>query len=154
MARNREDPRPPFRSERAAARAPEILSYCALAGGAFLISPSGAVALRTGSAADIDATRVARVALARASRHEGNILSFVDGRTCVYAAAVGQGWTLCVLSTLGVQPVALVERLRRASHVLALALVDSGPRGPGGNPPNDGGAPAEVFAALLLRRGS
>jgi hypothetical protein len=154
VALPREDHLPPFRSERAAARAPEILRYCALAGGAFLISPSGAVSLRSGSAMEIDTARVARVALARASRHRGDVLSFVTGRTCVYAAAIGQGWTLCVLSTLGAQPVAIIERLRRASRVLALALVDGSPGGPVGSPPNDGGAPAEVFAARLLRRGS
>ena len=77
---------------------------------------------------------------------------FRVGTTCVHAAPVCHGWTLCVLSTAGVHPSFVVDRLRRASHVLALALVDGVAPDPQAS--GNGGAPAEVFAARLPARRS
>jgi hypothetical protein len=108
-----------------------------------LVSPSGAVVLFSGDAAEVDAGRIARRATVLSAGHE--VTSFRAGTVCVHVAPVCQGWTLCVLSTAGVHPSFVIERLRRASHVLALALEDGvGTRGPGGS--GDGGAPAEAFS--------
>jgi hypothetical protein len=114
-----------------------------------LVSPAGAVVLSTGDAAEVDATRVARTVVGLGARHA--VTSFRIGTTCVHAATVSHGWMLCVLSTAGVNPTFVIERLRRASHVLALALADGvAPGGPGDA--GSGGAPAEVFAARLSAR--
>jgi hypothetical protein len=138
----------PFLSERARTRAPQVLLYAAVAGAAMLISPAGAVVLFSGEAPEIDIARVARSAAAL-SGHDS--ISFRVGATCVHAAPVCLGWVLCVLSTAGVQPSLVIDRLRRASHVLALALTD-GVR-PGGSSGSGGGsAPNEVFAERLSER--
>ena len=108
-----------------------------------LVSPSGSVVLSSGDATDADADRIARTATALGAGHA--VTSFRVGTVCVHAAPVCHGWTLCVLSTFGVHPSFVIERLRRASHVLALALEDgiaTGGRGSSG----DGGAAAEVFS--------
>lgn len=114
-----------------------------------LVSPAGAVVLSTGDAAEVDAARVARTVVGLGARHE--VTSFRLGTVCVHAAPVCQGWMLFVLSTAGVNPTFVIERLRRASYVLALALVDGvDPGGPGDA--GSGGAAAEVFAARLPAR--
>jgi hypothetical protein len=137
----------PFLSERARTRAPQVLSYAAVTGAAMLISPAGAVVLFSGEAPEIDLARVAQAAAALAKQDSR---SFRVGATCVHAAPVCLGWVLCVLSTAGVHPSLVIERLRRASHVLALALMDG--VGPGGSGTRGGSAPAEVFAERLPRR--
>ena len=107
-----------------------------------LVSPSGAVVLMSGDTPEADADRIARTASALGACH--TVTSFRAGTVSVHAAPVCHGWTLCVLSTVGVHPSFVIERLRRASHVLALALADG--IGTGGHGSGDGGAPAEVFA--------
>lgn len=140
----------PFLTERARTRAPQVVSYAAVAGAAMLVSPRGAVVLSSGEASEVDAGRIAEsVASLGAS---DAISSFRVGTACVYAAPVCSGWALCVVSTTGVQPSVVIERLRRASHVPALALADSNAPGPHGS--GSGGAPAEVFAARLPPRKS
>jgi len=100
-----------------------------------------------GDLADVDTARVARRA-ALGAREDRT--SFWIGTTCVHAAAVCRGWKLCVLSTAGVSPSFVIERLRGARYVLALALVDGvAPSGPGDS---GSGAPAEVFAARASAR--
>ena len=139
----------PFLTERARIRAPQVIQYAAVPGAAMLVSPAGAVVLWTGDAGEVDAVRVARSVAGLGARHE--VTSFRIGTACVHAAPVCHGWMLCVLSTSGVNPSFVIERLRRASYVLALALVDGvAPGGPGDA--GSGGAPAEVSAALLPAR--
>ncbi|HVJ88928.1 MAG TPA: hypothetical protein VM580_03930, partial [Labilithrix sp.] len=60
------------------------------------------------------------------------------------------GWTLCAIST-GIEPRIILERLRRASAVMALALVDGGSPGSpdGGAAPS--GSPAEVAIPIRQR---
>ena len=106
-----------------------------------LVSPSGAVVLFSGDAPEADAGRIARTATALGASHE--VTSFRVGTVCVQAAPVCQGWTLCVLSTAGVHPSFVIERLRRASHVLALALEDGVGRGGHGGS-GDGGARVHI----------
>lgn len=139
----------PFLTERARTRAPQVLSYAAVPGAAMLVSPSGAVVLFRGDAPEVDADRIARTATALGASHE--VTSFRVGTVCVHAAPVCQGWTLCVLSTAGVHPSFVIERLRRASHVLALALEDGVGRGGHGGS-GDGGAPAEAFSWRVPER--
>ena len=138
----------PFLSERARSRAPQILSYAAVTGAAMLVSPSGEVVLFSGTA-EVDVERVVRVAAALGGASA--VTSFAEGTTCIHAAPVCMGWMLCILSTVGAYPGQVIERLRRASEVLALALVDGVATGSGGGPGPDG-APAEVFAARLPAR--
>jgi hypothetical protein len=140
----------PFLTERARARAPQILAYAAAPGAAMLVAPSGAVVLSSGEASDVDACRVAHAVAALGANHE--VSSFRLGTTCVHAAPVGHGFALCILSTAGVHPSLVIERLRRASHVLALALADGVRPDSGGS--GSGGAPAVVFAAPLPARRS
>lgn len=114
-----------------------------------LVSPSGAVVLLRGDAPEADADWIAQRATALGAGRA--VTSFRAGVVCVHAAPVCHGWTLCVLSTLGVHPSFVIERLRRASHVLALALEDRiGTGGRGGS--SDGGAPAEVFSLPIAER--
>jgi hypothetical protein len=77
----------PFLSERARARAPQILSYAAVAGSAFLVSPSGEVVLFTGSSTDVDVVRAAHVASRRLATG-GDLVSFRHEDLCVHAAPV------------------------------------------------------------------
>ena len=114
-----------------------------------LVSPSGTVVLIRGDAPEADADRIARTAAALGAAHA--VTSFRAGTVCVHAAPVCHGWTLCVLSTVGVHPSFVIERLRRASHVLALALED-GVRTGGRGGSSDGGAPAEVFSLRVPER--
>ena len=113
-----------------------------------LVSPSGAVVLISGDAEEADADRIARTATALGAARA--VTSFRAGTACVHAAPVCNGWTLCVLSTVGVHPSFVIERLRRASYVLALALEDG--VGTGGHGSGDGGAPAEVFLLRMPER--
>jgi hypothetical protein len=139
----------PFLSERARSRAPQVLSYAAVTGAAMLVSPSGKIVLFSGTAAEVDVERIVRVAAALGGASA--VTSFAEGTTCVHAAPVCMGWMLCVLSTVGTYPGQVIERLRRASVVLALALVDGVAPGSGGGPGPDG-APAQVFADRLPAR--
>jgi hypothetical protein len=135
--------RSPFLSERARSRAPQVLSYAAVTGAAMLVSPRGEVVLRSGST-EVDVERVARLAEHRGAATA--VVSFAHGNTCVHAGPVSMGWMLCVLSTVGVYPGQVIERLHRASHVLALALADGVAPRSGGGGHGPAGAPAEVFA--------
>lgn len=110
-----------------------------MSGAALLVSPRGEVALVSGTALDVDLEGIARraIAVGGANAHE-------VGNACVHALPVTMGWMLCVVSTLRVHPGPILERLRRAGAVMALALVDgSSPMsGEGGSSPS--GAPAVV----------
>jgi hypothetical protein len=139
----------PFLSERALSRAPQVLSYAAVTGAAVPVSPRGEVVLFSGST-EVDIERIARLAAALGGTSA--VVSFAEGTTCVHAAPVCMGWMLCILSTVGVYPGQVVERLHRASAVLALALVDGVAPGSGGGRSGPDGAPAEVFAARLPAR--
>lgn len=114
-----------------------------------LLSPSGAVVLFSGDASEVDTERIARTVTALGAHHA--VTSFSAGSVCVHAAPVCHGWTLCVLSTVGVHPSFVIERLRRASYVLALALEDGVERGGRGGS-SDGGAPAEMFVSRAAER--
>jgi hypothetical protein len=113
----------PFLTERARARAPQI----------------------------VDVARIARIAAALGETRVG--VSFAHETLCVHAVTVLDGWTLCVLSTTGLPPALVAERTKKAAHVLALALADgarggsSGPGGSGGAP-----AEARVAAPSRKRR--
>lgn len=139
----------PFLTERARTRAPQVLSYAAVAGAAMLVSPLGAVVLFSGDAPEVDADKIARIASALAAGRDAR--SFRVGAMCVHAAPVCLGWTLCVLSTAGVHPSFVIDRLQRASRVLALALTDVVGTGTSGGS-GSGGAPAEAFAARGMNR--
>jgi hypothetical protein len=141
----------PFMSERARARAPQVLSYAAVSGSAFLISPKGEVVLFTGSSTDVDMVRVAHVASQRLA-NGSDVISFCHEDLCVHAAPVAMGWVLCILSTIGLPPSMTVDRLRRTSALLALALVNGPTSSSSGSDKGGGGTPAEVFAARLPNR--
>ncbi len=117
-----------------------------------LVSPAGDVVMTSGDLAEVDLAHVARVAHGLGGG--GDVVSFKHENVCVHAAPVAVGWVLCVLSTVGAAPNVIVERLGRASRVLALALADGpGPvRDDGGA--GGGAAPAEVFASRLPSRRS
>lgn len=132
----------PFLTERAQARAPQVLAYAAVAGAAMIVSATGEIVLSSGEAIEVDLARIARIAASCDA-----VRSFRHGTICVHIAPISRGWSLCVLSTAGVQPMLVVERLRRASYVLALALIDGMPPNQGG-PNGEGGAPAELFARI------
>jgi hypothetical protein len=138
----------PFFTERARKRAPEILSYAAAGGAALLVAPSGEIVMVSGSIGPLDPDRVARIASSAASDPRR---SFKVGGACVYVAPVTAGWALCAISS-GISPGAVLERLRRASAVMALALVDGGdaPRSTGGGSAPSG-APAEVAVDVRTR---
>jgi hypothetical protein len=139
----------PFLSERARSRAPQVLSYAAVTGAAMLVSPRGEVVLLSGST-EADIERVARLAEHRGGANA--VVSFSHDNTCVHAAPVCMGWMLCIMSTVGAYPGQVIERLHRATAVLALALVDGVSAGGGGGGHGPDGAPAEVFAARLQAR--
>jgi hypothetical protein len=132
----------PFLTERARTRAPQVLSYAAVPGAAMLVAASGAVVLYSGEVSENDASRIGKAVAALGGHHDGS--SFRVGTTCVHGALVCQGWTLCVLSTSGVHPSLVIERLRRASKVLALALFDGVPPDSAGSA-GSGGAPATAM---------
>jgi hypothetical protein len=134
----------PFLTERARSRAPHILSYAASGGAALLISPRGDVALLEGAAPELNLERLARVTQGRCGCSV--TVSFAWGSTCVYGIPIAMGWVLCVLPADGVHPGHVLERLRRASAVLALAFEDGGiPNAGNGGAPPEGGAPAHAF---------
>lgn len=135
----------PFLSERARKRAPQILSYAAVGGVAVLVSPRGEIVMVSGAATEVDLEGVARrvSGLASANGHR----SFKVGNACVHALPVTMGWVLCVMSTLGVHPGPIVERLRRAGAVMAMALMDGAAPSSSGGGSGSGGAPAEVALA-------
>ena len=114
-----------------------------------LVSPTSEVVLFSG-ATEADLDGIARIAGALGGA--AKVVAFKDENTCVHAAPVCMGWMLCLLSTVGAYPHDVVERLRRASAVMALALVDGVPPGSGGGHSGPDGAPAEVFAARLSVR--
>jgi hypothetical protein len=112
-----------------------------------LVSPKGEVVMVSGSAAEVNLAKIAgdAIALGAAETHR----SFKVGNACVHALPITMGWTLCAISTVAVHPGPIVERLRRASAVMALALTDAPPRfGGGGSSPT--GAPS--VASALRRR--
>ena len=136
----------PFLTERARIRAPQVIEYAAATGAAALISPDGQVVLFGGSAPDIDLGRVARTArIVGAARSHA---SFRVGDACVHAGPVRDGWTLCIVSVTELTPVVTIDRLRKAAHVLALALVDGMPSGSPGTGGSHGPAPAQRFVSV------
>lgn len=137
----------PFFTERARSRAPQILSYAAVGGAALLVAPSGEVVMMSGSVAEMDLDRVAHLANAAAAASRR---SFKVGSACVHVTPITAGWTLCAIST-EIAPGVILERLRRASAVMALALVDGGsPRSPGGGSAPSG-SPTEVAIPIRQR---
>ena len=136
----------PFFTERARSRAPQILSYAAVGGAALLVAPSGEIVMASGSVAGMDVDRVASLAKGAASPSRR---SFKVGGACVHVTPITAGWTLCAIST-GIEPRIILERLRRASAVMALALVDGGSPGSRGGGSAPSGSPAEV--ALPIRQ--
>lgn len=141
----------PFFTERARERAPKIVDYAAAPGAAFLVSPAGDVVLYSGSINDAEASKIAG---AVGSRGDADGVRFLrlDGKWVHFASVCG-GWVLCVVSTTATDLDVTLDRTRRASRVLAMALVDGGaPGSSGGAAPS--GAPAEVFAELPRRRRS
>jgi hypothetical protein len=139
----------PFLTERARTRAPQVLDYAAAPGAAVLVSPDGDIALSSAPSLDIDLAHVARMATALGGARA--VTSFASGGACVHAAPVRSGWMLCVVSLAGVSPVVTLERLRRAAHVLALALLDGAAPGTSGGS-SGGPAPAEAFARARLKK--
>jgi len=90
--------------------------------------------------AGLDVDRVARVASGAARR------SFKLGSACVHVMPITAGWVLCAISNSAIEPRIILERLRRAGAVMALALVDGGSSGA-----PDGGAPSGSPASVALR---
>lgn len=114
----------PFVSPRARLRAPQALAFAGLTGAAMVLSPAGEVALFSGSAQDIDAGQVARIAVRALRAAKDDLVSFSYEGCRVHAAPLGLGWTLCVMSNVGVYPAAVADRLRRALRFLTVALRD------------------------------
>jgi hypothetical protein len=136
----------PFLTERARVRAPQVIEYAAVMGAAALVSPDGEIVLVSGLVADLDLGRLARTTqMVGAAK---GYASFQLGDACVHAGPVRDDWTLCVVSLSEVAPAVVAERLRKAAHVLALALVDGIPPGAGGA---HGPASAEVFVVSPRR---
>ena len=141
----------PFFTERARERAPVIVDYAAAPGAAFLVSPAGDVVLYSGSIDDAEASRIARAVRTRGDADGVRFLR-VDGKW-VHFASVCRGWLLCVVTATTTDSDVTLDRTRRASRVLAMALVDGGvPGNSGGAAPS--GAPAEVLAEPPRRRRS
>ena len=68
----------------------------------------------------------------------------------MHATPVLHGWMLCVLSSAGVHPAFVIERLQRAGTALAMALADgTDPERSGGTAPD--GAPAAVLVGAMSR---
>lgn len=132
----------PFFTERARTRAPQILSYAAVGGAALLVAPSGEVVMTSGSLTGVDLGRVTRLARGAVSASRS---SFKLGSACVHTRPITAGWTLCVISS-EIAPRVVLERLERASAVMALALVDGGSARSSGGGSAPSGSPAEVAA--------
>lgn len=140
----------PFLTERARARAPQIVDYAAAGGGAVLVSPAGDVILSRGSIDDLERRLVVRTA--RQLGATERLASFQVGRFCVHAAPVRDGWILCTLSCASISPTILVARLKRASHVMALALLDNGTSKPNGVSSGPEGASARIYVFPKIRQ--
>lgn len=110
-----------------------------------MFSDDGDVLSAGDGASDLDVGDLARRATMTA--HGMTTWSFPYEGACAHATTVAEGWTLCVVSTVGATPTAVIERLERAAHVLALALRVSGVPREGGTPPT--GAPASVTVARM-----
>ena len=139
----------PFLSDRARQRAPQILAYAAVTGAAMLISPAGEVVLFRGSAVDVDANSLARLAARAAARADRDVATLAYEGVCVHATALTMGWTLCLISNLGSAPPTVLDRLERAGKAMRLALLDGPPPSGRGSASGSGGAPAEM---VLFRR--
>jgi len=113
-----------------------------------LVSPKGEIVMVSGSAAEVNLAKIARDALklGAAQTHR----SFKVGGACVHALPITMGWTMCAVSTLAVHPGPIVERLRRASAVMARALLDAGPPTSAGGGSSPSGA-ASMTSALRPR---
>ena len=140
----------PFLSDRARQRAPQILAYAAVTGAAMLISPAGEVVLFRGSAVDVDANSLARLAARAAARADRDVATLAYEGVCVHATALTMGWTLCLISNLGSAPPTVLDRLERAGKAMRLALLDGPPPSGRGSASGSGGAPAEMV--LFKRR--
>jgi hypothetical protein len=105
-----------------------------------LVTPKGEVVMVSGSAADVNLAKIARQANALGAAETRR--AFKVGSACVHALPITMGWMLIVVSTVAVHPGPILERLRRASAVMALALVDvDPPTSPGGGSSPSGAAP-------------
>jgi hypothetical protein len=125
-------------------RAPQVIEYASATGAAALVSPSGEIVLFSGSAPDVDLARVPRAArLVGGARAP---VAFRLGGACVHAGPVRDGWMLCIVALSEVAPTLAAERLRKAAHVLALALVDGVRSG------SSGGSPAPAAAGVFAMR--
>lgn len=136
----------PFLTPRVRDRSLQIVAWAGVTGAALLFSDHDSM-FAGDRASDIDAADLAR--RATMTSHGMTTWSFPYDGACATATTVAEGWTLCVVSTVGAAPSAVMERLERAAHVLALALRASGVPHEGGTPPT--GAPAQAFAAMMRR---
>jgi hypothetical protein len=138
-----------FVTERARLRAPQILEYLGVVGAALLVSPTGRVVLSSGAVEDdVDAEGIARRLAAVVPDKAEIVRSIRMHNTCIHALSIGHGWMLCALGTNGIDPGIVTTRLKRAGHVLDLALRDgwpSSPTGGGGSAPS--GAPAHAWVS-------
>lgn len=135
----------PFLSDRVRDRSAAVVAWAGVTGAALLFSDDGDVLSAGDGASDLDVGDLARRATMTA--HGMTTWSFPYEGACAHATTVAEGWTLCVVSTVGATPTAVIERLERAAHVLALALRVSGVPREGGTPPT--GAPASVTVARM-----
>ncbi len=142
----------PFLSPRAQLRAPQALAFAGVTGAAMVISRRGEVALFSGTVNDLDAGHLARLAVRSLGAADADPVSFSHEGCCVHASSLGFGWTLCVVSTIGVTPVAVRDRLMRARRFLTIALRDGRVVAGGGPDGGGSGAPAEVWAFAPLQR--
>jgi hypothetical protein len=125
------------------------MEYAGATGAAALVAPPGGIVLAAGTVVDVDLARIVRTArLLGAARTD---VSFRAGELCVQAAPVFQGWMLCVVSLPSIAPSVTAERLHKAAHVLALALVDGVPPSGTGSPRGPSDAHAVVFAPSSSR---
>ena len=120
----------PFFSARARVRAPVILEHAAIGGGALLIGPNGEVVMASRGAVRMESP---------GARY--HVQEVIDG------------WAICAieLPSANVEESELVERLRKASKVMRLALIDREPGGSSGDGIPPSGAPAEVALPLRAR---
>jgi hypothetical protein len=72
-----------------------------------VISRGGEVALFSGTAHDLDAGHIARLAVRSLRAAHDDLVSFSYEGCCVHAGSLGFGWTLCVVSTIASQPAPL-----------------------------------------------
>jgi hypothetical protein len=141
----------PYLSERVRDRSMAVIAWAGVTGAALLFSDQGDAFSAGDRARDLDAVDLARRATLTA--HGMTTWSFPYDGACAHATTVAEGWTLCVVSTVGATPAAVIERLERAAHVLALALRASGMPREGGTPPAGAPAHATVSARYKFNRG-